>query len=92
MKLGKVFVQRADDAAVPLVLGLMVQAADDVHLDVLAAIRYLRESGAHTVSVIGASFGGGAAAEASTHASAAPVIAASLMPAPASFSQLAPRR
>jgi dienelactone hydrolase len=33
--------------------------------DVVAAIRHLRESGATTVSVIGASFGGGAAAEAS---------------------------
>ena len=37
---------------------------DGVHFDVLAAMRYLRETGARTVSVIGASFGGGAAAEA----------------------------
>lgn len=36
--------------------------------DVLAAVRYLREKGAKTVSVIGASFGGGAAAEASVEA------------------------
>ncbi|MBA3949072.1 MAG: alpha/beta fold hydrolase [Acidobacteria bacterium] len=45
-------------------------SADDVHLDVLAAIRYLRESGARTVSVIGASVGGGAAAEAAVRAPA----------------------
>lgn len=36
--------------------------------DVLAAVRYLRESGSETVSVIGASFGGGAAAEAAAAA------------------------
>jgi pimeloyl-ACP methyl ester carboxylesterase len=36
-----------------------------MHLDVLAAVRYLRKSGAKTVSVMGASFGGGAAADAS---------------------------
>jgi len=36
--------------------------------DVLAAVRYLRENGAKTVSVIGASMGGGAAANASIHA------------------------
>lgn len=46
--------------------GAQAQAPDDgVHFDVLAAIRYLRKSGAKTVSVVGASFGGGAAAEAS---------------------------
>lgn len=39
---------------------------DGLHLDVLAAIRYLRERGAKTVSVVGASFGGWAAARAST--------------------------
>ncbi|HEX4947625.1 MAG TPA: alpha/beta fold hydrolase [Blastocatellia bacterium] len=33
-------------------------------LDVLAAVRYLRQSGAKTVAVIGGSFGGGAAADA----------------------------
>ncbi len=38
---------------------------DGVHFDVLAAIRYLRDKGLRSVSVIGASFGGGAAAEAS---------------------------
>jgi pimeloyl-ACP methyl ester carboxylesterase len=36
-----------------------------MHLDVLAAVRYLHKSGAKTVSVMGASFGGGAAADAS---------------------------
>jgi alpha-beta hydrolase superfamily lysophospholipase len=41
-----------------------------VRFDVLAAIRYLRKSGAKTVSVVGASFGGGAAAEASIEAEA----------------------
>ena len=43
-------------------------SADDVHFDVLAAVRYLRDSGANTVSVIGASFGGGAAAQAAVEA------------------------
>ena len=37
---------------------------DDVHFDVLAAVRYLRETGATTVSVVGASFGGWATARA----------------------------
>jgi alpha/beta superfamily hydrolase len=36
--------------------------------DVLAAVRYLRQSGAKSVSVIGASFGGWAAADASVEA------------------------
>lgn len=46
--------------------GTQTQPSDDgVRFDVLAAIRYLRQSGAKTVSVVGASFGGGAAAEAS---------------------------
>ena len=46
--------------------GSQAQAPDDgVRFDVLAAIRYLRKSGAKTVAVVGASFGGGAAAEAS---------------------------
>jgi pimeloyl-ACP methyl ester carboxylesterase len=45
------------------------QAPDDgIRFDVLAAVRHLRKSGAQTVSVIGASFGGGAAAEASVEA------------------------
>lgn len=38
------------------------------HLDVLAAVRYLRESGAETVSIVGASFGGSAAATAAANA------------------------
>lgn len=38
------------------------------YLDVLAAVRYLRKTGARTVSVVGGSFGGGAAAEASVEA------------------------
>jgi pimeloyl-ACP methyl ester carboxylesterase len=36
-----------------------------LHFDVLAAVRYLRRVGAHSVSVIGASMGGGAAGDAS---------------------------
>ena len=36
-----------------------------MHLDVLAAVRYLRKRGAKTVSVMGASFGGSATADAS---------------------------
>jgi dienelactone hydrolase len=38
---------------------------DGTRFDVLAAVRYLRRNGATMVSVVGASFGGGAAAEAS---------------------------
>ncbi len=37
----------------------------DAHYDVMAAVRYLRDNGARTVGVVGASFGGGAAARAS---------------------------
>ncbi len=36
-----------------------------LHLDVLAAVRYLHKAGAKTVSVVGGSMGGGAAADAS---------------------------
>ena len=36
-----------------------------LHLDILAAVRYLRKTGAKTVSVVGASMGGGAAGDAS---------------------------
>jgi pimeloyl-ACP methyl ester carboxylesterase len=36
----------------------------DLELDVLAAVLYLRQSGARTVSVVGGSMGGGAAAQA----------------------------
>lgn len=44
------------------------QSDDGYHLDVLAAVRYLRDSGSETVSVVGASFGGWAAARASVEA------------------------
>ncbi len=40
-------------------------AENDVHVDVMAAVRYLRESGAGSVDVVGASYGGWAAARAS---------------------------
>ena len=36
-----------------------------LHLDVLAAVRYLRKTGANSVSVVGGSMGGGAAGDAS---------------------------
>ncbi len=39
-----------------------------LHFDVLAAVRYLRKTGAKTVSVVGGSMGGGAAADASIQA------------------------
>jgi len=39
-----------------------------LHLDVLAAVRYLRNTGAKTVSLVGGSMGGGAAAAASVAA------------------------
>ena len=39
-----------------------------LHLDVLAAVRYLRQTGATTVSIVGASMGGAAAAAASVEA------------------------
>jgi len=41
---------------------------DGSRFDVLAAIRYLRQNGAKTVSVVGASFGGWAAADAAVEA------------------------
>jgi pimeloyl-ACP methyl ester carboxylesterase len=41
---------------------------DGLRLDVLAAVRYLRTNGAGTVAVVGASMGGGAAAEAAVEA------------------------
>jgi len=43
-------------------------ADEGVEYDVLAAVRYLHKTGAKTVSVIGASFGGAAAADASIEA------------------------
>ena len=39
-----------------------------LHLDVLAAVRYLRKTGVKTVSVVGGSMGGGAAADAAIEA------------------------
>lgn len=49
--------------------GRRTQPGDDgARFDVLAAVRYLHEAGASSVSVVGASYGGGAAAEASTEA------------------------
>ncbi len=49
--------------------GAQTQPSDNgLRFDVLAAIRYLRKIGARSVSVVGASFGGGAAAEASVEA------------------------
>lgn len=41
---------------------------DEMYLDILAAAKYLRNNGAKTVSVIGASMGGGASANAVVHA------------------------
>ena len=41
---------------------------DELHLDVLAAVRYLRQTGAKTVSVVGGSMGGWAAAQAAVEA------------------------
>lgn len=41
-------------------------AQDSVHLDVLAAVAYLRGSGAETISLVGGSFGGWASARAVT--------------------------
>ena len=40
---------------------------DEMYMDVLAAVRYLREHGATSVAVIGASMGGGASANAVVH-------------------------
>ena len=43
---------------------------ENLHLDVLSAVRYLHQSGVKTVSVIGGSMGGGAAAQAAVAANA----------------------
>lgn len=48
--------------------GPQAGSADDVRFDVLAAVEYLHETGATTVSVVGASFGGWAAARAAVEA------------------------
>ncbi len=47
---------------------LSMSRDDGVHFDVLAAVRYLHQTGASTVSVVGASFGGGATARAAVEA------------------------
>lgn len=59
---------------------------DGTRFDVLAAVRYLRRHGAKTVSVVGASFGGGATAEAANDSKAGEIerivlLAASSAPA-----------
>jgi pimeloyl-ACP methyl ester carboxylesterase len=48
--------------------GPQATSDDDVHFDVLAAVKYLRDRGAKTVAVVGGSFGGGAAAKAAADA------------------------
>jgi pimeloyl-ACP methyl ester carboxylesterase len=49
--------------------GTATKAGDNgLRFDVLAAVRYLHQTGAKTVSVVGGSMGGGAAAEASVEA------------------------
>ena len=45
-----------------------VSRDDGAHFDVLAAVQYLHQAGASTVSVVGASFGGGATARAAVEA------------------------
>jgi pimeloyl-ACP methyl ester carboxylesterase len=47
------------------------QSRDQMYLDVLAAVHYLRKAGAKTVAVIGGSMGGGAAAEAAVRGAGA---------------------
>ena len=48
--------------------GPQTTSADDVRFDVLAAVRYLHDNGMNTVSVVGASFGGWATAQAAVEA------------------------
>ncbi len=48
--------------------GPQATSLDDVRFDVLAAVRYLHEIGAMTVSVVGGSFGGWASAQAAVEA------------------------
>ena len=48
--------------------GPQEHAEREIHLDVLAAVNYAHESGAKSVSVIGASLGGWAAAQAAVEA------------------------
>jgi pimeloyl-ACP methyl ester carboxylesterase len=49
-------------------LGQAEPLSAPLHFDVLAAVRYLRKNGAMTVSVVGGSMGGGAAANATVEA------------------------
>ncbi len=56
---------------------------DGTRFDVLAAVRYLRRNGAKTVSVVGASFGGSAAAEASAESKPGEIDRIVLLAAPA---------
>ena len=48
--------------------GPQATSVDDVRFDVLAAVRYLHDNGVKTVSVVGASFGGWATAQAAVEA------------------------
>ncbi|MEE8153469.1 MAG: alpha/beta fold hydrolase [Phycisphaerales bacterium] len=48
--------------------GPQATSVDDVRFDVLAAVRYLHDTGVKTVSVVGASFGGWATAQAAVEA------------------------
>jgi pimeloyl-ACP methyl ester carboxylesterase len=56
---------------------------DDMYMDVLAAVRYLRENGATSVSVVGGSMGGAASANAVVHGKAGEIARLVLLaPAP----------
>ncbi len=57
-----------------------------LHLDLLAAVRYLRKTGAKTVSVVGGSMGGNAAANASIQAAPGEINRLVLLAAPAGSS------
>ena len=46
------------------VLAIDFRGGDDVHLDAIAAVKYLRARGAKSIAVVGGSFGGWAAAKA----------------------------
>lgn len=63
--------------------GPQITAPDDVHFDVLAAVRYLHKSGATSVSVVGGSFGGWAAARAAVEAREGEIDRIVLLAAPA---------
>jgi len=63
--------------------GPQITSQDDVRFDVLAAVRYLHETGADTVSVVGGSFGGWAAAQAAVEAKEGEIDRIVLLAAPA---------